>query len=133
VSTTDREPGPATAGQAVELQLPARDAFNAVGRLVVGGLASRLDFAVADIEDLQLAVEALLCRPSANGTLTVSLRPDGGALHARLGPFAPSGDRERLERMLQRLVREAAVQDSREGEWVVIGAASVQPSLPGSP
>ena len=54
----------------VELELPASPSFNAVGRLVAGGLASRLDFAVPDIEDLQLALEALFCRPAANGIVS---------------------------------------------------------------
>ena len=107
----------------IRLELPALPAFNAVGRLVVGGVASRLDFEVADIEDLQLAVEALLCRPPVHSTVTLTLEPSETDLHARLGPFVTNGDPKRIERMLCRLVNEAVVQDSGENEWVVIRAA----------
>ena len=116
----------------VELELPARLDFNAVGRLVVGGVASRLDFEVADIEDLQLAVEAVLCRTPAEDTITLILEPSQGELHARVGPFATNGDRERVERMLRRLVNEAVVQDSGDNEWVVIRAARKRATASGS-
>jgi hypothetical protein len=106
----------------VQLELPALPAFNAVGRLVVGGVASRLDFEVADIEDLQLAVEAVLCRTPARSTVTLTLEPSEGELEARLGPFAGDGDRKRVERMLRRLVHDAIVEDSGESQWVVIRA-----------
>jgi hypothetical protein len=104
----------------VRLELPALPAYNAVGRLVVGGVASRLDFEIADIEDLQLAVEAVLCRTPAGSTITLTLEPSQDELEVRLGPFAVNGDRERVERMLRRLVHEAVVQDSGESQWVVI-------------
>lgn len=116
----------------VLLELPARPAFNAVGRLVVGGVASRLDFEVADIEDLQLAVEAVLCRAPAASTITLTLEPSQNGLRARLGPFASNGDRERVERMLRRLVNEAVLQDSGEDEWVLIRTARRPAGAPGS-
>jgi hypothetical protein len=124
--------GVADGRQVVELELPALPSFNAVGRLVVGGVASRLDFEVPDIEDLQLAVEALLWRRATNGTVTLVLRPSANGLDARLGPFEPERDRQRVERMLQRLVQEAVVEDSREGEWIVIGAARERATTRGS-
>jgi hypothetical protein len=107
----------------IRLELPALPAYNVVGRLVVGGVASRLDFEVADIEDLQLAVEAVLCRTAARSTVTLTLEPSQDVLEARLGPFAVNGDRDRIERMLRRLVHEAVVQESGESQWVVIRAA----------
>ena len=116
----------------IRLELPALPAFNAVGRLVVGGVASRLDFEVADIEDLQLAVEAVLCRTPASSTVTLTLEPSDTDLLARLGPFVTNGDPKRVERMLRRLVNEAVVQDSGEDEWVVIRAARRRASARGS-
>ncbi len=117
---------------AIRLELPALPAFNAVGRLVVGGVASRLDFEVADIEDLQLAVEALLCRTPASSTVTLTIEPSEMDLHARLGPFVTNGDPKRVERMLCRLVNEAVVHDSGENEWVVIRAARKRAPARGS-
>jgi hypothetical protein len=117
----------------VELEFPASPSFNAVGRLVAGGLASRFDFAVPDIEDLQLALEALFCRPAAKGTLQVTLRHSDRKLQAQLGPFAHTDDRERVERMLLRLVDEVVVQDSSAGEWIVLHAPRQRATAPGSP
>jgi hypothetical protein len=118
--------------RAVLLELPAQQAFNAVGRLVVGGLASRLDLEVADIEDLQLAVEAVLCRTPAQSTVTLTLEPSRDELQAQLGPFAMNGDRDRLERTLRRLVNEVVVQDSGEHEWILIRSARRRAPSPGS-
>ena len=116
----------------VQLELPAQPPFHAVGRLVVGGVASRLDFEVADIEDLQLALEVVLCRPPARSTVTVTLTASRDELHARLGPFAVNGDRERLEGTLRCLVQDAVVQDSGEGEWVVMRTARERAPVRGS-
>jgi hypothetical protein len=123
---------PADAHEAIQLELPAQRAYNAVGRLVVGGVAARLDFEVAEIEDLQLAVEALLCRPPAQDVVTLTLQPADDELHARLGPFVARGDRERVERMLLRLVRKAVVQDADGCEWIVILATRARTTARGS-
>jgi hypothetical protein len=117
---------------AVRLELPALPAYNAVGRLVVGGIAARLDFEVAEIEDLQLAVEALLCRPPAADVLTMTLQPMEDELHARLGPFVANGDRERVERMLLRLVPDAVVQDADGCDWIEIHATRARATARGS-
>ena len=90
---------------------------------MIGGLASRLGLAVADIEDLQLAVEAVLWRRARDGTVNVTLRHSERDLQARLGPFACAADRERVERMLLRLVDDAVLQDSSDGEWIVMRQA----------
>ena len=120
------------ASSAVHLELPAQAAYNAVGRLVVGGVAARLDFEVADIEDLQLAVEALLCRKPAADVVTVTLEPVEDELYARLGPFVANGDRERVERMLRRLVPDAVVQDADGCEWIEMHATRSRATARGS-
>ena len=117
---------------AVRLELPAQPGYNAVGRLVVGGVASRLDFEIADIEDLQLAVEAVLCRRPARETVTVILEPSPNGLHARLGPFVTHWDRARVERMLRRLVRDAVVQDADGDEWIEMRASRQRAQARGS-
>jgi hypothetical protein len=110
--------------QLVELELPSVPSFNAVGRLVAGGFASRLEFHVEEIEDLQLAVEALLCRCPAERSLTMTLSESECGLQATLGPFARDpDDHARVVHMLGTLVADAVVQDSDEGEWVVLSAA----------
>lgn len=112
----------------IRFELPAEGCCHAVGRLVVGGAASRLDFHVEQIEDLQLAVEALLSRPAAGRRLSVELMESESGLEARLGPFARiPGDRARVLDMLSALVEDAVVQDSSDGEWIVLNAARSRP------
>lgn len=114
----------------ISLELPAGSCCRAVGRLVVGGVASRLSFAVEQIEDLQLAVEALLSRPAARDVVTVELTESGLGLDARLGPFAPApAERVRVQTMLHRLVERADVQDSADGEWISLSAARSRPPV----
>ena len=74
----------------VRLTMPKEDPYYGVAHLVVGGLASRLEFTYEHLEDLQLALDSVL----ANGdyiegeTVTIELRvrPDGVELRA--GPVA---------------------------------------------
>ena len=74
----------------VRLTMPKKDPYYGVAHLVVGGLASRLEFTYEHLEDLQLALDSVL----ANGdyiegeTVTIELRvrPDGVELRA--GPVA---------------------------------------------
>ena len=107
----------------VELELPSQPSFKAVGRLVAGGLASRLEFRVDKIEDLQLAVEALLCRAPANGSLRMTLGESKAGLQVTLGLFARvPAERARVERMLHAFVDDVVVQDSDEGEWITMRA-----------
>jgi hypothetical protein len=119
----------ASAESAIRVELPASGCCRAVGRLVVGGVASRLDFAVEQIEDLQLAVEALLSRSAARSTVTLEVEEAEQGLRARIGPLTPTrSDRDRMLRMLLTLVEDADVQDSRDGEWIVLTAARSRPS-----
>lgn len=134
--SVSREPlraarAPAPAGPVrIGLELPANACCRAVGRLVVGGVASRLSFAVEQIEDLQLAIEALLSRPSAGPIVCVELTESELGLEARLGPFAPApAERTRVQTMLRRLVEGADVQDSFDGEWITLSAARSRPPV----
>lgn len=113
-------------GDEIALTLPADEAFHRVAHLVLGGLAVRLDLTFENLEDLELAVDALLERTRDDGDVTVRVRMSDGALHTIVGPFASV--REELERTgaddlnLSRIL--AAVCDSveiseRDGsEWV---------------
>jgi hypothetical protein len=108
----------------VRLELPAAPAFHAVGHLVVGGLATRAELRVDQIEDLQLAVEALLLRKSAAEHVTLTLSEDTDGVRVTAGPFADGTSRRPgLETMLRTLVGKTAVQDSEEGEWISMKVA----------
>jgi hypothetical protein len=113
----------------VQLELPSQPRFSAVGRLVAGGLASRLELPVDRIEDLQLAVEALLCRAATDGPVIMRMSEREPGLDVTLGPFAPApAERASVERMLRALVDEVLVQDADEGEWVVMRTTRDQPA-----
>jgi hypothetical protein len=127
VNTTVDEP------VVVRLELPASSCCRAVGRLVVGGVGSRLAIPVEQIEDLQLAVEALLARRPAQPVVNVELTQSRQGLRVRLGPLAPApAERERVHEMLCTLVDDADVQDSDDGEWIVLSATRPQPPARGS-
>jgi hypothetical protein len=109
-------------GSEVVLELPASKSCRAVGRLVAGGVACRLGFQVEQMEDLQLAIEAVLSRQAAQGVLTLELSGSESGLAARVGPFAPADDEARLRHLLRTLVGDADVQDSGDGEWILLNA-----------
>ena len=123
-SASTTVPDPAS----VRLELSANACCRAVGRLVVGGVGSRLALPVDRIEDLQLAVEALLSRTAARRVVDLELTESTEWLRVRLGPFAPApAERGRVQEMLLRLVEDVDVQDSGDGEWIVLGAATSRP------
>jgi len=115
----------------VRLTMPKEDAYYGVAHLVVGGLASRLEFTYEHLEDLQLALDSVL----ANGkyiegeTVTIELRvrPDGVELRA--GPVAETlrVDLERevsedegvgLGRLLDTVAEEVGVEAVDETSWL---------------
>jgi hypothetical protein len=66
--------------------LPA-EGYENVARLVVGGVASRLDFGFETVDDLQLAVEFVLrTLPSRSGSVCLRLVEDGRSLAIEIGP-----------------------------------------------
>ena len=73
----------------IRLVIPAEEDFRPIAHLVTGGLATRLDVTYDDLDDLQVAIEALLALRDDDGELVVSLSADDGVLHASLGPFPP--------------------------------------------
>ena len=75
-------------GDEISLTLPADEAFHRVAHLVLGGLAVRLDLTFEHLEDLELALDALLERPLTDELLTLRVRMLDGELRTTVGPFA---------------------------------------------
>jgi hypothetical protein len=71
----------------ISLTLPADDAFHRVAHLVIGGLAVRLDLTFEHLEDLELALDALLERLAEADEVTLRVRVDDDELHTVVGPF----------------------------------------------
>jgi anti-sigma regulatory factor (Ser/Thr protein kinase) len=108
----------------ITLTLPREPDFHRVAHLVLGGLAVRLDLTIENLEDLQLALDALLdhTEPDA-GDITVRMRLNDGELETLVGPLTPrlldEIEREREGELGLRRVLESTVEDVHvDGEFV---------------
>ena len=72
----------------IDLEAPLAGDFHGVVRLIVGGIAERVDFAFEEIDDLQLAVERLLAEAGTVGTVRLSFEMGEGSIRTRVGPLS---------------------------------------------
>jgi anti-sigma regulatory factor (Ser/Thr protein kinase) len=108
------------------LTLPADDAFHRVAHLVLGGLAVRLDLTYERLEDLELAVDALLERHADGQDVTLVVRVLDGALQTSIGPLDSvreelqhgRDDALDLKRILGTVCDTVEIVDRKGGEWV---------------
>jgi hypothetical protein len=72
----------------ITLTLPREPEFHRVAHLVLGGLAVRLSLTIENLEDLELALDAVLARTDPNaGDITVRMTPRHGELETVIGPL----------------------------------------------
>ncbi len=71
----------------IDLDAPLSPDFQPVIRLIIGGIAERVDFAFEEIDDLQLAVERLLAEAGARDTIHLSFEVGQEAIRTRVGPL----------------------------------------------
>ncbi len=115
----------------IELVAPLSGDFQAVVRLIIGGIAERVDFAFEEIDDLQLAVERLLAEAGEVGSVSLTFEIVEGGIRARVGPLntnaiadaladgvAPPGVLT-LRRILQTVVDSFGVETADDGRAVV--------------
>jgi hypothetical protein len=113
-------------GDEIELTLPADEAFHRVAHLVVGGLAVRLNLSFESLEDLELALDALLQRTKSDNGVTLRVRVLDGELQTVVGPFAAvraeleqgSADALNLSRILTAVCDSFDISDRDGAEWV---------------
>jgi hypothetical protein len=113
-------------GDEISLTLPADEAFHRVAHLVLGGLAVRLDLTVENLEDLELALDALLERTRPEEEVNVRVRLVDGELRTTVGPFnAVRSELERdgtddltLSRILGAVCDSIEIADRDGSEWV---------------
>jgi len=103
--------------EVISLTLPHDQRFVSVARIVVGGLAARLDLPFESLDDLQLAVEAVLSeeRYIAADEVTVEVAVQGRLVRLFIAPLqtdALEADLERDDESLGLRVLLAAVVDS---------------------
>jgi hypothetical protein len=110
----------------VRLSLPAQEDFRRVAHLVVGGLAARRDMTYEDLEDLQVAFDALLACRDDEEEIVVTLDVDEGEVRATVGPFDAdalatldrgSGELP-LRRVLETVCQSVSVEDRGGRSWV---------------
>lgn len=107
----------------ITLSIPHAKPYHGVARLVVGGLAARLDLSYEHLEDLQLALESVLERDGyvAGEEVTVRLQVGPDLVAMTIGPLDPAelradlelppGDDISLSRLLSTLVEEIVLED----------------------
>jgi anti-sigma regulatory factor (Ser/Thr protein kinase) len=115
----------------IDLEAPLSGDFQAVVRLIIGGIAERVDFAFEEIDDLQLAVERLLAEAGQVGSVCLSFEVGQSSIRTRVGPLSESAVADALSdgdvppgqltlgRILQTVVDSFGVEDAGEGAIVV--------------
>lgn len=115
----------------IELEAPLAGDFHAVVRLIIGGIAERVDFAFEEIDDLQLAVERLLAEAGSEGSVRLSFEVGERGIRTRVGPLSVRAVAEALRDgevepgrltllgILQTVVDSFGVDESADGRIVV--------------
>jgi hypothetical protein len=112
------------AADEITLTLPRAPDFHRVAHLVLGGLAVRLDLTIENLEDLQIALDAILDNTDPDaGDITVRMRVNENELETMIGPLSPKVldqiEREPNAELGLRRVLESTVDDVHvDGEWV---------------
>ena len=110
----------------IRLVIPAEEDFRPIVHLVAGGLASRLDVTYDDLEDIQVAVDAVLALRDDEGDLTIVLSAESGVVRAAIGPFEPDAVHSSaaldgsldLERVLETVCDTHELQARDDGAWI---------------
>jgi 2-keto-3-deoxy-6-phosphogluconate aldolase len=115
----------------IDLEAPLSGDFHAVVRLIIGGIAERVDFAFEEIDDLQLAVERLLAEAGTIGSVRLSFEVVANGIRTRVGPLSEHKVAEALRdgdampgeltlrRILQTVVDSFGVDEAEDGRIVV--------------
>jgi anti-sigma regulatory factor (Ser/Thr protein kinase) len=115
----------------IDLEAPLSGDFQAVVRLIIGGIAERVDFAFEEIDDLQLAVERLLAEAGTIGSVQLSFEVGANGIRTRVGPLSEHKVAEALRdgdampgeltlrRILETVVDSFGVDEADDGRIVV--------------
>ena len=116
----------------IDLEAPLSGEFQAVVRLIIGGIAERVDFAFEEIDDLQLAVERLLAETCTVSTVQFAFEVRERNIRTRVSPLSaekvsdalenresPSGPLT-LRRVLQTVVDSFQVGEAEDGHVSVL-------------
>jgi hypothetical protein len=120
----------------IQLRLPAEEDFRPIAHLVVGGLGVRLDLTFEDLDDLQVALEALLGCRDDDGEIVVTVDAEDGTVRASVGPFSPGAldSLERsdaplgLHRVLETVCDTFEIDERDGGSWVELTKRTTSPA-----
>ena len=123
----------------VTLVIPAGEDFRPIVHLVVGGLAVRLDLTMDALEDLQVALDALLARRDDMGDVHVRMVFDDQTMRATVGPLPllVIDDLERdndglgLRRVLETVCDTFEIEDRNGEAWVELSKRTAAPARAG--
>lgn len=116
----------------ITLTIPRDRALYSVAHLVLGGLGIRLNLTIEHLEDLQLAVDAVLERVRAVEHVTIKVGVSDGAIETAIGPMRDGvraeleetvGEDVGLRRILDALVDEVELTETDGEDWVKLTKA----------
>jgi hypothetical protein len=116
----------------ITLTIPRDRALYSVVHLVVGGLGIRLNLTIEHLEDLQLALDAVLERARESEEVTIVLRVKDGEIETAIGPLrdgvgaeleTTEGKEVGLRRILDTLVDGVELAPGEGGDWVTLTKA----------
>ena len=112
----------------ITLTIPRDRALYSVAHLVLGGLGIRLNLTIEHLEDLQLAVDAVLERSREEEEhVTIAVSVSEGQIETLIGPMRDGvraelaeaeGEEVGLRRMLDALVDEVELTKRNGDEWL---------------
>ena len=117
-------------GDAIRLRIPHARPYHGVARLVVGGLAARMDFSYEHLEDLQLALASILENEEyrVQDDVTVELTLEDHGVLLAMGPLAGARLRADLEsdasegiglgRLLDTVAEHVDVEERDGADWL---------------
>jgi anti-sigma regulatory factor (Ser/Thr protein kinase) len=113
----------------IKLRIPHERPYHGIARLVVGGLAARLELSYEHLDDLQLALATVLENDGyvvgSDVTVELHVRDDGVSIV--IGPLsaaqvradlAKNGDGLSLGRLLSTIVESVDVEERVDGGWL---------------
>jgi hypothetical protein len=113
----------------VVVEFPSAEGYRGVGRLVLGGIASRFDIPVDRVEEMLLAVESLLLHGVVGETVTLEVEANDEGLVVRVGPLADGGFADpSVARIVSQLVDGATelAADGRGGAFAELVVAATR-------
>ena len=117
----------------IRLTIPRDRALYSVAHLVLSGVGIRVNLTIEHLEDLELALDAVLERAHETEEVTIALRVKDGSIETAIGPLhdgiraeleADAGDDVGLRRILDTLVDRVDLTTGEGGDWVTLTKAA---------